>query len=432
MMLALLGLNHTTAPLSIREKLAFDDAQRAAALGALAEQFGGCEAVLLCTCNRVELYVAADSDAPPPFDRLTEFLAQARGLPLEEFRSFLYQKSDRAAAAHLFSVAASLDSMVLGETQILGQVREAYDAACARGTAGALLNPLFQRALAVGKQVLGETTLAQGRTSIASVAVDYARRIFDGFSDKTVLSIGAGKMAGLLLGNLARLGPGALLVCNRDPARAAALAEKFAAVTVPFENLADHLAAADVIITSTASGSPIITWPLMESAMRRRRFKPVYVIDIAVPRDVAASVGKMENVYLYNLDDLQQAVAATHERRGDAVDAANLIVAQHVQQYFAAQRAREMGPLIDELFRRSHALAQEELARTLGKLEELSPSQRQQLEDLARRIVNKLLHDPIQMLRQSQAAHAPMSQYLHAMQKLFNLDGDDSNGTGEA
>jgi glutamyl-tRNA reductase len=432
MMLALLGLNHTTAPLHVREKLAFDDAQRAAALTGLRTRFANCEALLLCTCNRVELYVAADADAAPPFDQLADFLARARGLPPQEFSSFLYQKSDRAAVAHLFSVASSLDSMVLGETQILGQVREAYDAACALGTAGALLNPLFQRALAVGKQVLGETTLAQGRMSIASVAVDYARRIFDVFSDKTVLSIGAGKMAGLLLGNLAKLGPGALLVCNRDPAKGAALAEKFGASAVAFDALADHLAAADIIVSSTASGSPIITRPLFEMVMRRRRYKPVYVIDIAVPRDVAPQVGEMENVYLYNLDDLQQAVAATRDLRGGAVDAANQIVAHQVQQFFAAQRAREMGPLIDELFRRSHALAQEELARTLGKLTDLSPTQRRQLEDLARRIVNKLLHDPIQMLRQSQAAHAPMGQYLHAMEKLFNLDGSDADGKPDA
>jgi glutamyl-tRNA reductase len=236
-------------------------------------------------------------------------------------------------------------------------------------------------------------------------------------------------MAGLLLGNLARLGPGALLVCNRDPAKAAALANRFNAAAIPYDTLAEHLGTADIIVSSTASGAPIITRPLFESAMRRRRYKPVYLIDIAVPRDVAAEVGQMENVYLYNLDDLQQAVAATRDRRGGSVDAANQIVAEQVQKFITAQRTREMGPLIDELFRRSHALAQEELARTLGKLTDLSPAQQRQLEDLARRIVNKLLHDPIQMLRQSQAAHAPMSQYLHAMEKLFKLNGPDSDGT---
>jgi len=429
MQLALLGINHTTAPLHVREKLAFDGPQRADALTRLRSRFSRCEAVLLCTCNRVELYIAADPGSAPSFGQLTAFLAEARGLPEQEFSSRLYQKTDREVVAHLFCVASSLDSMVLGETQILGQVREAYDAARELGTAGAILNPLFQRALAVGKQVLGETTLAQGRLSIASVAVDYARRIFDTFTDKTVLSIGAGKMAGLLLGNLARLGPGALLVCNRDPAKAAALANRFNAAAIPYDTLAEHLGTADIIVSSTASGAPIITRPLFESAMRRRRYKPVYLIDIAVPRDVAAEVGQMENVYLYNLDDLQQAVAATRDRRGGSVDAANQIVAEQVQKFITAQRTREMGPLIDELFRRSHALAQEELARTLGKLTDLSPAQQRQLEDLARRIVNKLLHDPIQMLRQSQAAHAPMSQYLHAMEKLFKLNGPDSDGT---
>jgi glutamyl-tRNA reductase len=432
MQLALLGLNHTTAPLDVREKLAFDGPQRVAALTQLRSRFAPCEAVLLCTCNRVELYIAADRRTAPGFGELTAFLAQARGVHEQEFSSHLYQKTDRQAVAHLFSVASSLDSMVLGETQILGQVRQAYDAARELGTAGPILNPLFQRALAVGKQVLGETTLGQGRTSVASVAVDYARRIFDLFSDKTVLSVGAGKMAVLLLGHLAKLGLGALLVCNRDPAKAAVLAEKFHATPVGFDRLADHLSAADIIVSSTASGVPIITRPVFESAMRRRRYKPVYVIDIAVPRDVAPEVGKIENVYLYNLDDLQRAVAATWDRRGAAVDAANQIVAHQVQQFLGAQRVRQIGPLIDELFRRSHALAQEELARTLGKLNDLSPDQRRHLEDLSRRIVNKLLHDPIQMLRESQATHAPMSQYLHAMEKLFKLDEGDADELPDA
>jgi glutamyl-tRNA reductase len=422
--LMVIGLNHTTAPLAVREKLAFNAQQRAEALAALRAQFGECEAVLLSTCNRVEIYVSRPPHGHPRAVELAEFLARSRGLEVAEIQPHLYEKSDRAVVEHLFSVVCSLDSMVLGETQILGQVREAYDAARAHGSAGGMLHPLFQRAVAVGKQVMSDTALGDGRLSIATIAVDCARQIFDTFSDKTILSIGAGKMAALVLTNLAALAPGGLLVCNRDAEKAVALARKFNGQAAPFEGLADHLALADIVVSSTGSAEPIITKAMFEQVIRRRRYKPVFLIDIAVPRDIAADVGELENVYLYDLDDLQRVVAATKQQRSGAVDAANRIVAEQVQEFANWHRAREMGPVIDQLFRRSHALAQEELERTLGKFPDLSPAQRQSLEDLTRRIVNKILHDPVHTLRQSDALHAPSAQYLHAMEKLFKLEGN--------
>ncbi|MGA3068263.1 MAG: glutamyl-tRNA reductase [Tepidisphaeraceae bacterium] len=420
--LMMLGLNHATARLDLREKLAFDSAQRDAALESLRQKFAGCEFVLLSTCNRVEIYVARPPHQSPEAADLAQFLAEARGVPQCEIDGHLYEKSQRQVVAHLFAVAASLDSMVLGETQILGQVRQAYDAACRLQTAGPMLNPLFQRALAVGKQILTETALAEGRLSIASVAVDCARRIFDTFGDKTALTIGAGKMASLMLAGLAELKPGKLLVCNRDPAKAAELARNFNGIPSPWENLADHLAAADIVLTSTGSATPILTKPMFELVMRRRRFKPMFLIDIAVPRDVAPEVGDVQNVYLYNLDDLQQVVSATRSQRGAELDAANQILAQHVEQFADWHRARELGPLIEQLHRRWHAVAQEELERTLGKLPEISAQQRAHLEELSRRIVNKLLHDPIRQMHNSQDGHAPQMKYLHAIEKLFGLD----------
>jgi len=426
--LLLLGMNHTTAQLDLREKLAFGGADRDAALAELHGRFAQCEFVLLSTCNRTELYLARQPHASPRFDELIEYLAQKRQLPPQELSGHMYQKTDREVAAHLFAVASSLDSMVLGETQILGQVRQAYDAACQAGTVAAMLNPLFQRALAVGKQVLTQTALAEGRVSVASVAVDYARRIFDTFADKTVLSIGAGKMAALVLTNLAALSPRRLVICNRDPAKAAALGQAFGAEVVPLDNLGDHLAGADIGVCSTGSPAPIITRALMESVMRRRRYKPVFLIDIALPRDVAPDVARMENVYLYNLDDLQQAVAATRSQRSAALAAAAIIVADHVEQFVAAQRTRQLGPIIDELYRRSHELAQEELSRTLAKMPQICDADRRQLEDLARRIVNKMLHDPIQMLRSTDGPHGSVIQYLHTMEKLFKLEPPEKGG----
>jgi len=260
------------------------------------------------------------------------------------------------------------------------------------------------------------------------VAVDYARRIFDTFADKTVLSIGAGKMAALVLTNLAELSPGRLVICNRDPAKAAAMVQTSRADVAPLDDLADHLAEADIVVSSTGSSAPIITRALMEAVMPRRRYKPVFLIDIALPRDVAPEVAQMENVYLYDLDDLQQAVAATRSQRGAALEAAAKIVADQVEQFIVAQRARQLGPIIDQLYRRWHELAQEELSRTLAKLPQVSEAERRQLEDLARRIVNKLLHEPMQMLRSPEGSHGSVIQYLHAMEKLFNLGPPQEKG----
>ena len=217
--LLLLGLNHTTAPLEVREKLAFAPGQGRAAVAAFKQRFPAAEAVLLSTCNRVELYVGRHAHTQLGPDEMVQFVCDFHAVAPAGFREHLYHKAGRDVVEHLFSVASSLDSMVLGETQILGQVREAYDAARELQAAGGLLNPLFQRAVAVGKQVMHETALSEGRLSVASVAVEYAGRIFETFTDKTVLCIGAGKMATLVLQNLAALSPGRVLVCNRDPER---------------------------------------------------------------------------------------------------------------------------------------------------------------------------------------------------------------------
>jgi glutamyl-tRNA reductase len=323
--------------------------------------------------------------------------------------------------------------MVLGETQILGQVREAYDAAKGLGATGALLNPLFQRAVAVGKEVMSGTAIAEGRVSVASVAVDYARRIFDSFADKTVLSIGAGKMAALVLQSFAQLAPKRLLVCNRSPEKAVELAGRFGGTAVAFENLNEHLVAADIVVSSTGAEEPIITRRQIAGLRKAMRYRPIFLIDIALPRDVEAGVGELENVYLYNIDDLQQVVAGTIGQRQDEVDAARRIVERQVEQFVVWQRTREMGPMIDRLSKRYHQLAAEELARTLNKLPGIGEAERAHLEELTRRIVNKLLHDPITMLRKSENLHGTTSQYLHALERLFRLEEEsEDEGEGEA
>jgi glutamyl-tRNA reductase len=409
--LLLLGLNHSTAPLAVRERMAMSNEQRAEALAAFRARFEGCEAVLLSTCNRVELYAARALHGHPRPEEMIDFLAKLRAIPASDFREHLYHKSERGVVEHLFAVASSLDSMVIGETQILGQVREAYDAARELGSTGSVLNPLFQRASAVGKQVMTETSIAEGRLSVASVAVDHAGRIFDHFNDKTVLCIGAGKMTSIVARGFAALRPKRLLCCNRDPA---------------------HLVAADIIVvSSTGSPLPIITRSRFDALRKQRRYRPIFIIDIALPRDVEPAVGELENVYLYNLDDLQHAVSATQSQRKESIDAARAIVVKHVDAFLAWHRAREMGPFIERLSQRYHQLAREELDRTIAKLGDVTDAEKAHLEELTRRIVNKLLHDPITALRQSDSPHAPAAAYLHAMEKLFQL-GDNSPAKPDA
>jgi glutamyl-tRNA reductase len=378
--------------------------------------------VLLSTCNRVELYIAREVHGNPRANDAVEFLADFHSVPAESVHPHLYHHSGRDVVQHLFSVTSSLDSMVLGETQIIGQVREAYESARDKTCVGALLNPLFQRAIAVGKQVIRETPLADGRLSVASVAVDYAGRIFDHFGDKKVLCIGAGKMAQLVMRSFSALQPKTLLICNRDSEKAAALAPKFSGQPVPFEQLDEHLSSVDIVITSTGSSDPIITANRFAAVHRRRRYRPIFIIDIAMPRDVEASVGQLENVYLYNLDDLQKVVSETHAGRQGTIDSARKIVTTAVEDYLKAHRIRALGPVIDQLYKRYHQLAQDELNRTLNKLPGVSDAEKSHLEELARRIVNKLLHDPVQALRAADDSHQPASQYVHAMERLFKLN----------
>lgn len=428
--LLLVGLNHKTAPLALRERLAFPDSRKREILDAFRLRFDKAEAALLSTCNRVELYAARGVHGHPRIEEMVSFIAGLSGLANEELEPHLYRKSDQEAVRHLFNVASSLDSMVLGETQILAQVRDAYDLATNAATTGPLLHPLFQRALAVGKQVMTDTDLGEGHLSVASVAVDYAKRIYDNFSDKIVLCVGAGEMAQLVMRHFAALRPKNLLVCNRDLQKAAQFASQFSGQAVHFDRLAESLAAADVVISSTAAPHAIITRQLFEHVLRQRRYRPIFLMDIALPRDIEASVGQLDNVYLYNIDDLQNVVATTLTQRAAAVQAARKIVEQHVGEFAAWSRTREMGPLIDRLFDRAHRLAASEVQRACNKLPHLSDAQRATLDELGRRIVNKLLHDPVNTLRASNhSPHPGTAAYLHSLEKLFKLNETESAQT---
>jgi glutamyl-tRNA reductase len=422
--LLLLGLNHATAPLGVREKVAFAGDGRDRAVEAMRAKFPDAEITLLSTCNRVELYAARAVHGHPRAEEIVEFLAAFHGIRPEEFAQHLYQKSDRDVVAHLFTVASSLDSMVLGETQILGQVREAYDAARGLGATGTLLNPLFQRALAVGKEVMSATSIAEGRVSVASVAVDYARRIFDSFSDKCVLSIGAGEMASLVLQSFAQLAPRRMIVTNRSPDKAVELAAQFGGEALPFEGLNDHLVAADVVVSSTGATHPIITASQIAALRKARRYRPMFLIDIALPRDVEAAAGEIEQVFLYNIDDLQSIVEENLSRRAAEVERAESIVNEEVTKFMAWQRSRSAVPTIVALRQRFEAIRVSELQRLESKLGALPPEARARVDDVTRLIVEKLLLEPTEQLKglpdeETQAA------YTEAINRLFKLQDEE-------
>lgn len=414
--LLLLGLNHTTAPIEVREKLAFAHQQGLHAITELQKHLPGSEVVLLSTCNRVEIYAAAPKIIER--DAMEQFLSDFHTLPRDRFSSHLYEKRGRDVVQHLFNVVSSLDSMVLGETQILGQVRNAYEIARTSGITGSFLNPLFQRAVTVGKQVLTETGLGEGRVSVGSVAVDYARRIFDSFGNKTVLCVGTGEMAHLVLHSFVELKPGNLLVASRSVERANEVAREFNGQGVSSEDIDQHLTVADIVISATGHPTPLITRQRLLSLMKARRYRPLFLIDIAVPRDIEPSAGDIEGVYLYNLDDLQEVVQQTLAQRSEVVDQAQKIVHSHVEAFLTWHRQREIGPMIDQLYKRYSAIAQSELERSSPKMS-LNEQQEKELKSLVHRIVHKMLHDPVSQLRESN--HPDGGGYVHAVERLFKL-----------
>ena len=418
--LLLLGLNHTTAPLAVRERVALSREQLPAVINAFRDRYPACELVVLSTCNRTEFYTARETHGHPRSEELLDFVSTFSGLAVDTLKPSTYQFANRAMVEHLFNVAGSLDSMVVGETQILGQVRDAYEQASAAGAVGQQLHPLFQKALAVGKQVLSETPLAEGRVSVASVAVDYAQRLFPSMVGKTVLCLGAGEVGKTVTQRFAALQPARVLVCNRDITKAERLTRLFGGEAFSFDRLTDGLGEADVVVTSTDSPQPVVTRSMVEPAMRSRAIaRPLFMIDTAVPRDIEPAVRELAGVHLYDMDDLQSVVRSTHTVRQDSVQTARQLIAKQVDAFINDARVREVGPAIDRLYQRFHNVAAEELERTLGKLPAATETDRKHLEDLTRRIVNKLLHEPVQQLRQLPDMHSPASRFISALDDLL-------------
>lgn len=419
MKLSITGINHTTAPVEVREKLAFDQSRLPDFLAELRAQPGLQETMILSTCNRVEIAVTAE-DSCDPLDSVADFLARAQKVDRQWVRQFLYHHADRAAIKHLFRVAASLDSMVVGEPQILGQLKAAYDTAKQSGAVNGYLESVLTRAFSVAKRVRTETEIGQSAVSVSYAAVELARQIFGSLKGKRAILVGAGKMSELAARHLQRSGVSEILVTNRSPQRAVQMAEAFHGRVVDYTAFVNALPEVDVLIASSGAPHYILHKEDMKRVIGARRNRPMFLIDIAVPRNIEPSVNELDNVFLYDIDDLQKAVEQNRRGRQEEAIAAERIVDDEVERMITRLRARELTPTIVALQQQLEGVRAAEIERVRGKLGTLTPQQEEAIEALTRGIINKLAHGPISEIRR--VANEPEGpSAIEAIRRMFRL-----------
>jgi glutamyl-tRNA reductase len=416
MNLQLIGVNHKTAPVEVRERLALPESRLPEACKKLIEHPGVEEGMILSTCNRVELLAKTKNGCAD----LRAFIRSYFQLDSAELDRYFYEYCSQDVVRHVFRVASSLDSMVLGEPQILGQVKEAYALARAVGAAQSQLDSLLSRAFAVAKRVRNETAVGSSAVSIASVAVELAKKIFGSLEGKQVMLVGAGKMSELAARHLLAQGAGAILVSNRTHDRALALAAKFHAQVIPFDKLYETCDCADIVITSTGSPEPIFRRGHTERFRVRRRNRPMFFIDIAVPRDVDPEVNKVDGIFVYDIDDLEQAVAAHVADRKKEAERAEAIIAGEVERFQMRIQSLDVVPTIVSLQDHLESIRQAEIDRVRGRLGQLDPEQELALEALSKGIINKILHTPITTLKVA-ARDPEASAVIDLIRRLFNL-----------
>jgi glutamyl-tRNA reductase len=422
MKLQMVGCSHHTASLETRERLAFNKLQASLALQRLREKFPAAEAVLLSTCNRVELYVASEqTNECPSHHDMVSFLAEFHGLdPVEVFND-LFERTGEDFVRHLFTVAASLDSMVVGEAQILAQVKQAYELATATSTVGPLTNAAFQAALKVAKRVATETAINQRRVSIPSVAVgDFASQFFERFDDKHVVVIGAGEMGEETLRYLIDAGVKNISICNRNHDRAQDLAQRMAGRAEKWDALPKLLVEADLVVSATGATEPLYTAATFKPIVDARYQRPLLILDLAIPRDFAPEIGDLHGVYLYAIDDLQEACARNRKEREREWPRAERIIEEETQRFMTDLNHRATAPTIKRLKLRADEVKAEELARLLNKLGKLDAKAESEIRQAFDRVVNKLLHPPLESLR-DEAQHGAPHGLLDALKRLFKL-----------
>ena len=415
MTIRVLGISHRSAPVELRERLAIAPDALADATRSLLGTPGVREGMIVSTCNRVELVTCHEQTAPDVLGFLRRYFA----LEGDTLRPHVYQYEDREAVRHLFRVASSLDSMVLGEPQILGQVKESYTVARSVGAVQSSLERLLQTTFTVAKRVRTETQIGTASVSIASVAVDLAKKIFGSLDGKTVLLVGAGKMSELAARHLIQQGAASILIANRTFERAVHMAQTFRGRAVRFEDLHAVADQADILITSTGAPQPIFRREHAQQFLHRRRSRPMFFIDIAVPRDVAPEVNKLDGAFVYDIDDLQSVAASHLNERSREATQAEAIVHAEVERYAMGQQTLNVVPAIVSLQQSLEDLRQAELRRMQGKLQSLSAEQRVAVEALTRGLINKVLHQPVQAMKT--AARQGDLSLVEAAQQLFAL-----------
>ncbi len=423
------GTSHHTAPLDCRERVSFSEDQYAEAFRLLKDNRQIEEAVILSTCNRVEIYAAANSKDGCTL--LFDFLSDYHEVDRRQLAQFTYNYQNLDAVRHLFNVVTSLDSMVVGESQILGQVKAAYDHSLSAGASGDVLKRLFTKAIRVGKRVRTETEIGAGAVSISFVAVQLAKKIFQSLEDKTVVIIGAGEMSELTAQHLVENGVSKVIVANRTYEHAVEIAEKFSGTPLTYDANLNFLVDADIVITSTNASHHLIHRKALAEIMRKRKHRYMFLIDIAVPRDIDPQVGAVENAFLYNIDDLEAVVASNLKERGQEAEIAAQIVEAEAVKFYLELQALDVNPIIKALYQKFQGIASRELDICLDKAE-LSPQQQKIVESMIQSITKKLLHQPTTHLRQVamdsdsleiadnlNEDHVP---YVRALQVLFGLE----------
>jgi glutamyl-tRNA reductase len=418
--IVLLGLNHKTAPVALRECLAFSPDETSAILRAFLESPVISEAVLVSTCNRVEILMAT-GDKSSAVRTAKMFLSEFKKLPASEFEQSLYIHKGDDAVRHIFRVASSLDSMVVGEPQILGQIKEAYKLATLKKTSGVILNKLFHRTFFVAKRVRSETGIGDHAVSISYAAVELGRKIFGAFEGKKVLLIGAGEMAELAVEHLMRNSAGDILVANRTFETGVKLAKRFKGSAIRFEEIPDSLERVDIVISSTGSTDYVLTRGQVKAIIRRRRNRPIFFIDIAVPRNIDPEINRLTNSYVYDIDDLKGVIDESIENRNKEAIKGERIVDEAVIGFMQWYDNLDVVPTIVALREKMDAIAQTEIKKTLHALKHLSDDDRQAITRMTSAMINKILHDPLLLLK-SNGYHQNKSGYLDMTRKLFKLD----------
>ncbi len=420
------GLSHKTAPVEIREKVAFAPTAMEEPLRQLLALPSISEGLIVSTCNRVELYAVSNHPEAAVIE-LKEFIAAYHKLHPSMLEDHLYSYEGEDAIQHVLRVAASLDSMVIGEPQILGQIKTAYGYASEFQTAGTILNRFLHKAFSVAKRVRTETAIASNAVSVSFAAVELARKIFDSLEGKTVMLVGAGEMCELAAKHFVNNGVSRVLVTNRTLSRAEKLAEEFSGRAIPFEEFQEHLHLVDIVLSSTGAPDYVLMAKTLKAVSKARRYKPMFLIDIAVPRDIEPRANRIDNIYLYDVDDLQGVVEANLKERHKEAAKAELIVADEVCQFRAWLSSLDVKPTIVALRQQLERIRRQELEKTLSGALGLGEKERKAIDAMTSAIINKILHHPTNVLKMA-GSNENASQYVDAVRILFDLPDPDTEG----